>query len=86
VALKEDAVVKPVKGWKKRHRGKKPAAGRHGEPKELTRGDFGSRKKLAAACRKATSCATVAWQKRNLLRKIRTQENYGPHKVFAAAE
>jgi hypothetical protein len=27
VALKEDAVVKPVKGQKKRHRGRKPAAG-----------------------------------------------------------
>jgi hypothetical protein len=32
----EDAVVKPIKGWKKRRRGKKQAAGRCEEPKELT--------------------------------------------------
>jgi hypothetical protein len=36
VALKEDTIVKPIKGRKKRHRGRKPAAGRRGEPKELT--------------------------------------------------
>jgi seryl-tRNA synthetase len=52
VAFKEDAVVKPVKGQKKRHRGTKPAAGQCGDPKELTRSDCGSGKKLAAACRK----------------------------------
>jgi hypothetical protein len=85
VACKEDAVVKPVKGRKKRLRGRKPAAGRCGEPKKLTRGDCGSGKKLAAACRKVSSCATVAWRKRNLLRKIRNQENCGPRKEFAAA-
>jgi hypothetical protein len=61
VALNEDAVVKPVKGRKKRHRGRKPAAGRREEPKELTRRDCGSGKKLVAACRKVSSCATVAW-------------------------
>jgi hypothetical protein len=33
---KEDAVVKQVKGWNKRHRGRKPAAERRGEPNELT--------------------------------------------------
>jgi hypothetical protein len=82
---KEKAVVKPVKGRKKRHRGRKPAAGRCGEAKELTRSDCGTGKKLAAACRKVSSCATVAWRKRNHLRKIRTQENCGPHKEFAAA-
>jgi hypothetical protein len=27
VALKEDAIVKPVRGRKKQHRGRKPAAG-----------------------------------------------------------
>jgi hypothetical protein len=36
----EDAVVKPVKGRKKRHRGKRQAAGRRGKPKELTRRDW----------------------------------------------
>jgi hypothetical protein len=50
---KEDAVVKPVKGRKRRHRGKKQAAWHREEPKKLTRGDCGSRMKLAAACRKA---------------------------------
>jgi hypothetical protein len=85
VVPKEKAVVKPVKGRKKRLRSRKPAAERCGEPKELTRGDFESGKKLAAACRKVSSCATVAWHNRNLLRKIGTQENCGPHKEFAAA-
>jgi hypothetical protein len=33
---KENSVVKPVKEWKKRHRDRKPAAGRRGEPNELT--------------------------------------------------
>jgi hypothetical protein len=60
-APQEDAIEKPVKGWKKWHRGRKPAAGRRGEPKELTRSDCGSGKKLAATCRKVSSYATVAW-------------------------
>jgi hypothetical protein len=33
---KEDAVVKPVKGRKKRHRDQYLAAGRRGEPVEVT--------------------------------------------------
>jgi hypothetical protein len=65
----EDAVVIPVRGWKRWHRGRKQAAERRGEPKELNRGDHGSRKKLAAACRKASRRATVAWRKRNVFRK-----------------
>jgi hypothetical protein len=40
---KEDVVVKPVKGRKKRHRGGKLAARRRGGSKEFTRGDCGSR-------------------------------------------
>jgi hypothetical protein len=44
VALTEDAVVKPVKGRKKRHRGRKPAAGRRGEPKQVNRSVCGSGK------------------------------------------
>jgi hypothetical protein len=85
VFRKEDAVVKLVKGRKKRHRGRKPTAGRRGEPKELTRSDCETGKKLAAACRNVSSCATVAWRKRNHLGKIGTQENCGPGKEFAAA-
>jgi hypothetical protein len=36
-APKEDAIVKPVEGRKKRHRGRKQAAGRHGELVTLPR-------------------------------------------------
>jgi hypothetical protein len=68
----EDAVVKPVRGWKKQHRGQHLAAGQRGEPKELTRGDCGSRRKLAAACRKVSCHAAVAWRKRNVFKNIRT--------------
>ena len=39
---KEDAIVQPVKGWKRRYRSKKQTARRHEEPKELTRGICGS--------------------------------------------
>jgi hypothetical protein len=77
--------VKPVKGWKKWHRGRKLAAGRCGEPKELTRGDCGSGKKMAAACRRVSSCATVAWRKRNLFKIIGTQGNCGPWSKLTTA-
>jgi hypothetical protein len=57
----EDVVVRPVKGLKKRCRGRKSTAGRRGEPKELTRGNYGFWRKLAVACRKNVSFhATVA--------------------------
>jgi hypothetical protein len=85
VALKEHAVVKVVKGRKKRHRCRKPAAGRRGRSKEITRSDCGSGNRLAAACRKVSSCATVAWHRKNAVRNIGTQENCGPGKEFAAA-
>jgi hypothetical protein len=39
---------------------------------------------LAAACKKITCCATVAWHKRNVLRKIVTQGNCGPRKRLTA--
>jgi hypothetical protein len=41
---KEDTIVKPVKGWKKRHRDQHLATGRRGKPKERIRGDCGSRR------------------------------------------
>jgi hypothetical protein len=81
---KEDAVGKPVKGRKRRHRGKKQAAGRHREPKKLTRGDCESRMQLAAACRKVSHRATVAWHKRNIFRKSMTQGKRGLRHEFAA--
>jgi hypothetical protein len=82
---REEAAVIPVRGRKRRHRGRKQAAGRCGEPKELTQGDCGSRKKLAAGCRKASHRATVAWRKRNVFRKSWTHGNCGPRKEVTAA-
>jgi chromosome segregation ATPase len=82
---REDAVVIPVRGRKRRHRGQKQAAGRHGEPKEFNRGVCGSRKKLAAACRKASRRATVALRKRNVFRKSWTHRNCGLRKEVTAS-
>jgi hypothetical protein len=55
------------------------------ETKELTRGIYGSQKKLAASCRKVTHPAAVARHKMNVFRKIRTQRNCGPRKELAAS-
>jgi hypothetical protein len=82
---KEDAIVKPVKRWKKQHRNRHLAAGGRGEPKELTREDYGSWRKMAAACRKLSRCAAMAWRKGNVFRKIQTQGNCGPRKELAPA-
>jgi hypothetical protein len=71
-----DSVVKPVKGRKKRHRGKKRAAEQCEEPKELTRGDCGSRMQLAAACRKVSRRTTVARLRRDAFKNERTQDGY----------
>jgi hypothetical protein len=60
----EEAAVKSSGAMKKRHRSRHLAAGGRGEPKELTRGDGGSRRKLAAACRKVSRRARMAWRKR----------------------
>jgi hypothetical protein len=55
----EGAAVKSSGARKKRHRDRHLAAGRRGEPKELTRGDCGSQRKLAAPCRKVSRRAAV---------------------------
>jgi hypothetical protein len=81
----EEATVKSLGTMKKWHRGRHLAAGQCGEPKELTRGDCGARRKLAATCRKMSHRAVVARCKRNVSRKIRTQGNCGPWKELAAA-
>jgi hypothetical protein len=79
---KEYAAVKPVRGRKKRHRGRHLAAGRRGEPKELAQGDCGSRRKLAAACRKVSCRARVAWHRRNIVREyIRAKVERGIQRV-----
>jgi hypothetical protein len=49
------------------HRDRHLAAGCRGKPKELTRGYCGSRRKLAAACRKVSHHARVAWCKRYII-------------------
>jgi hypothetical protein len=80
----EEAAVKSS-GTMKQHRGRRLPAGRRGEPKELTRGDCGSRRKLAAACRKVSRRAAVARRKGKFFRNIWTQGNYGPRRELAAA-
>jgi hypothetical protein len=81
----EDAVEAPDRIRKRRHRGRKETAGQRLEPKELNRGDRGSRKKLAAACGKASHRATVAWIRRNVFRTSWTCGNYGLRKEVAAS-
>jgi hypothetical protein len=65
----EVAAVKSSGTMKKRHRDRHLAAGRCGKPKELTRGDCGSRRKLAAACRKVSRRARASWHSRNTARE-----------------
>jgi hypothetical protein len=79
----EDSVVKPVKRRKRRHRGKTKAARRREEPKKVTRGICGSRRKLAAACSKVSRRATVARCRRDDFKKERTQN--GCQRRLAAA-
>jgi hypothetical protein len=80
-----NAIEKPVRERKKQQRGRDLNEGRRREPKELTRGDWGSRGKLAAACRKVSRRATAAWRKRNASRKIRTQVNCGSRQKLDAS-
>jgi hypothetical protein len=82
VPTKETA-VKFSGTMKKQHRGQHLAAGQCGEPKQLTRGDCGSWRKLAATCRKVSRHAAVAQCKGNIFRKIWTQVNYGPRSELA---
>jgi hypothetical protein len=51
----------------------------------MTREDCGSERKLAAACRKVSHHAKVAWRKRKLFRKTGTLKKCGWRKEFAAA-
>jgi hypothetical protein len=77
---KGEAAVIPVREPRKRRRVRSLATERCQKWKERTRGNRGSRRKSAAACRKVSHCARVAWHKRNLVRKIRIQENCEPWK------
>jgi hypothetical protein len=77
--------VMPVRGLRKQHRGRKQAAGRREEPKKLNRGICGSQEKLAAACRKVSRSAAVAWREINVFRKILTHGYCGLRKEVTAA-
>jgi hypothetical protein len=80
----EEVAVKSSR-TKKRPRGRRIAVGRRIKPTKLIRGDGESRRKLVAACRKVSRCATVAWRRRNIFRDIRTQGNFGPRQELGAA-
>jgi hypothetical protein len=82
---KGEAAEMPVRELRKRRRVRSLAAERHQKRKERTRGNCGSRRKSAAACRKVSRCARVAWHRKSVVRNIGTQENCGPHKEFATA-
>jgi hypothetical protein len=66
---KEHATEETGKAPSKQHRDQHLAAGCSIKPKELTRVDQGSRRKLAATCRKVPRHARVAWHKAIAIRK-----------------
>jgi hypothetical protein len=83
---KEDTAVMPFIAPRKGHRVQNLAADNCQKRKDGTRRIHGSRRKLAAACRKMMSRhATVAWRKRNIFRKIWPKENCGPRSTLATA-
>jgi hypothetical protein len=69
---KEDAAVMPVRGPRMQRRVCSLSAECRQKMKERTQGNSGSRRKSASACRKVSRHAKVAWQKRNIIRKILT--------------
>jgi hypothetical protein len=77
-------VVRAVKGLRKRRRGRKITAGRRIEPKEQTRGYYGSRRKVTVARKRTSRHATVAWLKRKLFGRSGIQGNFGPRKELTA--
>jgi hypothetical protein len=77
---KEETTVMSVGEPRKRNRVCNLAAERRQKRKERTRGNRGSRRKSAAACRKVSRCAKVAWRKRKLFRNVQAQRNCGPQK------
>jgi hypothetical protein len=81
---KEEATVIPVRGMRKRRRDQNLAAGHRQKPKGRIQASCESRRRLIVAGKKMTCRAAVAWRKRNLLRKIGSQENCGLHKEFTA--
>jgi hypothetical protein len=82
--LKGEAAVMPVEGPRKQCRVQNLGAERRQKRKQRTRGNSRFRRKSAAACRKVSRRAKVAWRKRNI-RKIRKLEKCGRRENFAAA-
>jgi hypothetical protein len=77
---KEEVAVMPVGEPWNRRRVRNLAAERRQKIRERTRGNRGYRRESAAACRKVSRRAKVAWRKRNLFRNVQTQSNCGPRK------
>jgi hypothetical protein len=76
----------PVGEPKKRRRVQNLAAERRQKRKERTRGNRGSRKKLAAAYMKVSRRAKVAWRKkRDFFRNVQTHLNCGARKELVVA-
>jgi hypothetical protein len=71
---KARAAVKPVGGLRKWHRGRNLATERSQKPKEQTRGNCGSRRKLVVTCSGTTRRAKVARRKGNAVGKNRTRD------------
>jgi hypothetical protein len=82
---KEDAVVKPVRGRKKQHRGPTASCWATREAKETDPRRLWIRGMLVAACRKVSHHAAVTWHRRNVFRNIRTQGNRGPQQELGTA-
>jgi hypothetical protein len=82
---KGEAAGTPVEEPRKRRRVRNLVAERRQKPKERTQGYGESRRKLAAACRKVSRSAKVAWRKRNIIRKIQTQGNCRWRKELSAS-
>jgi hypothetical protein len=81
----EDAAVIPVGGLRKRRRDRNLAAGRRQKPKKRIQASFESEKRSAAACKKVSRHATVAWRKRRVFRRIVTQGICGRRSTLTAA-
>jgi hypothetical protein len=83
---KREASVLPVEEPRKWRRVCNLAVERRQKSKERTRGNRGSRRKSAAACRKVSRRAKVAWLKRKLFRNGQTQGKCGPRKELGTGK
>jgi hypothetical protein len=81
---KGEPPVMSVEEPRKRRRVRNLAAERRQKMRVRTRGNSGSMRNLAAAYRKVSRCAKVAWRKINLIRKIRTLGKCGPRKELSS--